>query len=120
MENYAPKSTKQSIFMTLNYIVLGLIFLAGTFLVLGAALDIKILFGNEKIENETIEQSHSTNQSTRGFFNPMGNISRIVSNFFIRSNQKRIAYLFLGIVIIILGFVAIFFTDFLDKPITFE
>lgn len=106
--------------MILNYIVLGLIFSAGTFLVLGAAFNIQILFGNEKSDNETVEQNHQTNRSVRGFFNPMGNISRLISNFFILSNQKRIAYLFLGVVIIILGFVAIFFTDFLDKPITFE
>lgn len=106
--------------MALNYIVLGLIFLAGTFLVLGAAFNIQILFGNEKSDDDAVEENHQINRSARGFFNPMGNITRLFSNFFIRSNQKRIAYLFLGVMIIILGFVAIFFTDFLDKPITFE
>jgi hypothetical protein len=106
--------------MALNYIILGLIFFAGAFLALGAAFNISILFGNEKNDESIIQENHQKNKSPRGFFNPMGNVSRLISNFFMISDKKRIAYLFLGIVILILGLVAAFFTDFLDKPITFE
>lgn len=105
--------------MTLNYIILGLIFIAGLFLVLASVFNFSVLFGAPD-EHEIATNPDPKQTRPRGFFNPMRGLTRLIMNVLALHDKKRSAYFFLGIVIIILGFVAIFFTDFLDKPITFE
>jgi hypothetical protein len=106
--------------MALNYIILCLIFLAGLFLVLASVLNFHVLFGNPEDNEHTAEGNHEQNRPVRGFFNPLGGITRLLMNVILLRDKKRSAYFFLGIVIIILGFVAIFFTGFLDEPIAFK
>ncbi|HYG50172.1 MAG TPA: hypothetical protein VD905_04675 [Flavobacteriales bacterium] len=75
-----------------------------------------LLLGNSN--NEEGENGKPLKGS--GVFNPLGSLSRLIGGKTNMQNNKRSAYFFLGMIIIILGFVAIFFTGFLDEPITFE
>ncbi|HLP10324.1 MAG TPA: hypothetical protein VK177_00230 [Flavobacteriales bacterium] len=98
--------------MALNYIFLTLLFVSGIILVLGSVYNARFLFGPKEHEEKTSLRSAA--------FNPLGSLSRKFANSLDANNKKRTAYFFMGIVILILGLVAIFFTDFLQNPIKFE
>lgn len=83
--------------MTLNYIIVGLIFFAGAFLVLASLLNAKFLFSSQ-INNDPMVQSYQEKRKLPGF------------------KRTRTMYTVIGLIIIILGFVAIF-NGFLEEKI---
>lgn len=86
--------------MTLNYIILGLVFVAGFFLVITAATNAKFMFG-EDIANNPLVTEYQQKRKIPGV------------------KRSRTTYLIVGIFVIILGIVAIF-TGFLNEEIKFE
>jgi len=86
--------------MTLNYIILGLIFFAGAFLLLTAVFNARFMFG-EEISNNEIVKGYQEKRKIPGF------------------KRSRTMYAIIGAFIIIMGIVAIFM-GFLDEEIKFE
>lgn len=97
-----------------------MIFLAGIILVVLSFSKAEFLHEETATQEKSVETNHEINRSPRGFFNPLGNITRLFQNVLKLNNSRQTTYFFVGILVIILGFVAIFFTGFLDEPITFE
>lgn len=103
--------------MTLNYIILGLIFFAGLVLVLGSVFNAKIFFGTNEKGNPSEESP--TRSGGRGIMTFFLQIFNGISKIPVFADKKRSAYFFIGMVILILGIVAIF-TGFLNEEIKFE
>jgi hypothetical protein len=103
--------------MALNYIILGLVFLAGLVLILGSVFNAKFLLGNNEQGHET--EGHSIKPAGRGIMTFFLQIFNGIAKIPLFSDKKRSAYFFIGIVIIVLGIVAIF-TGFLNEKIKFE
>lgn len=108
--------------MVLNYVILGLIFFAGIFMVLAALLNAQFIFGSEKKNQAEMQVEQRKQKIGRGFSGMLGLFVHWVGDFFhleFLGNRKRGTYFVLGIIILILGIVAIF-TGFLNEEIKFE